>query len=49
MAGFLFAVMIAGLVMVGVVAQLGWQLPSAAGVWRGLERVWSRAVVTRRS
>ncbi|KUI02089.1 hypothetical protein [Mycobacterium sp. IS-3022] len=42
MVGFWFAVMVAGLVTVGVLTQLGWQLPTVAEATRGLQRVRSR-------
>ena len=42
MNGVWFAAMIAGLMVAGVVAQLGWQLPQIAEVKRAFrrERVW---------
>ena len=48
MYGFLFAVMVAGLVTAGILTQLGWQLSTPAEVRRGLERVRSRADLTKR-
>ncbi|BBY42772.1 hypothetical protein A5765_09830 [Mycolicibacterium celeriflavum] len=42
MVGLWFAVMVAGLVTVGVLTQLGWQLPTSTTARRGLGRVRSR-------
>ncbi|WP_156744267.1 hypothetical protein [Mycobacterium sp. E740] len=47
MNGFWFAVMVAGVVTAGVLTQLGWQLPTAAEIRRGLERVRSKGVRDR--